>query len=172
MPSRLKRYQQTGQAHFLTFSCHRREPRLRSPERCDLFVEKLEQARQRFGLRIYAYVVMPEHIHLLLSEPDRGSLAGAIQSLKLSVTRSISGVGTTEPARFWEKRYYDRNIRNHEEFVEKLRYIHRNPVQRGLVERPEDWPWSSFRHYATGEIGVVEIESGWTARRREKERGG
>ena len=53
-------------------------------------------------------------------------------------------------------------------FVEKLRYIHRNPVQRGLVERPEDWKWSSFRHYISGEPGAVEIESEWTARHRER----
>jgi hypothetical protein len=51
--------------------------------------------------------------------------------------------------------------------VEKLRYIHRNPVKRELVARPEDWRWSSFRHYALGETGVVEIESQWTARKRE-----
>jgi putative transposase len=73
-----------------------------------------------------------------------------------------------EPARLWQSRYYDRNVRDHAEFVEKLRYIHRNPVKRGLVDRPEDWPWSSFRHYATGEKGAVEIESEWTARRRER----
>jgi len=52
--------------------------------------------------------------------------------------------------------------------MEKLDYRHRNPVQRGLVPRPEDWKWSSARHYATGEEGVVEIESRWTARRREQ----
>lgn len=52
--------------------------------------------------------------------------------------------------------------------MEKLRYIHRNPVKRGLVSRPEDWLWSSFRHYATGETDVVEIESQWTARKREQ----
>ena len=52
--------------------------------------------------------------------------------------------------------------------MEKLRYIHRNPVTRGLVERPGDWLWSSFRHYVTGADGVVQIESQWTARRREK----
>jgi len=51
--------------------------------------------------------------------------------------------------------------------VEKLRYIHRNPVKAGLCERPEDWEWSSFRHYATGCEGQVEIESEWTARKRE-----
>ena len=51
---------------------------------------------------------------------------------------------------------------------EKVHYIHQNPVRRGLVARPEDWKWSSFRHIATGEDGVVEIESQWTARKRER----
>ena len=52
--------------------------------------------------------------------------------------------------------------------VEKLRYMHRNPVKRGLVQKPEDWEWSSFRHYLSSEPGIVEIESEWTARRRER----
>jgi hypothetical protein len=60
------------------------------------------------------------------------------------------------------------NIRNHSQFVEKLRYIHRNPVKRELCARPEDWEWSSFRHYSTGCEGIVEIESEWTARKRER----
>jgi putative transposase len=68
---------------------------------------------------------------------------------------------------FWQARYYDFNVWSQRKFVEKLRYIHRNPVQRGLVERPEDWKWSSFRYYASGEPGTVEIESQWIARQRE-----
>jgi putative transposase len=52
--------------------------------------------------------------------------------------------------------------------VEELRYIHRNPVKRGLAKSPEDWAWSSFRHYLSGVEGVVEIESQWTARKREQ----
>jgi hypothetical protein len=69
---------------------------------------------------------------------------------------------------FWQKRYYDFNIRNYPQFVEKLRYIHRSPVKAGLCERPEDWEWSSFRYYATGCEGRVEIESEWTARKRQR----
>ena len=72
---------------------------------------------------------------------------------------------------FWQKRYYDHNVRDYEEFNEKLRYIHRNPVKRGLCERPEDWEWNSFRHHATGREGRVEIESEWTARKRERAAG-
>jgi len=58
-------------------------------------------------------------------------------------------------------------VRSYEKFVEKLRYIHRNPVKRGMCEKPEDWPWSSFCHYATGYQGRVEIESEWTVNQRE-----
>ena len=67
---------------------------------------------------------------------------------------------------FWQKRYYDRNVRDAVEFTVKLRYLHRNPVKRGLVKEPGNWKWSSFRHYALREIGIVEIESEWTARDR------
>ena len=100
---------------------------------------------------------MPEHVHLLLSEPKRGLLAVAIHFLKLSFSKRM-GTGI-----FWQKRYYDRNLRNEHEFKQKLRYIHRNPVRRGLVLEPADWTWSSFRHYALREKGAVEIESQWTA---------
>jgi hypothetical protein len=65
--------------------------------------------------------------------------------------------------------YYDFNVWSEKKFVEKLRYIHRNPVKRSLVKRPEDYLWSSFRHYACGEPSAVEIESQWTARKRQQE---
>ena len=108
---------------------------------------------------------MPEHVHLLVSEPERGTLAAAMQSLRQGVARTLA-LRASES--FWMERYYDFNVWSESRFVQKLRYIHRNPVSRGLVERPQDWPWSSFRHYLTGEVGPVEIESQWTARKREQ----
>ena len=117
---------------------------------------------------IFGYVVMPEHVHLLVSEPAHETLADAIHYLKLSFAKRLrSRRGAMEPKSFWQKRYYDRNVRDAEEFAVKLRYLHRNPVKRGLVKEPGDWKWSSFRHYALREVGVVEIESEWTARDRE-----
>jgi len=107
---------------------------------------------------------MPEHVHLLVSEPERGMLAQAMQSLKQGVARRLALRAADS---FWLERYYDFNVWNHHKFVEKLRYIHRNPVERGLVECPEDWAWSSFRHYLSGDLGTVEIESHWTVRRME-----
>ena len=127
----------------------------------------LRAGAAQFRLHLYGYVVMPEHVHLLLSEPPQDTLADALKSLKQGVSRRLIG----DAEHFWQKRYYDFNIRNYPQFVEKLRYIHRNPVKAGLCERPEDWEWSSFRHYATGCEGRVEIESEWTARKRERAAG-
>ena len=158
MPWGLKRYHQTSDLHFITFSCWRRQPLLASMEAKRRFELALEQARRRYGFFVAGYVVMPEHVHLLLSEPERGTLAAALQAVKQSVARRM----IAERPHFWQVRYYDFNVWSEKKRVEKLRYIHRNPVRRGLVEKPEDWPWSSFRQYATGEGGVVGVESWWT----------
>jgi putative transposase len=165
MPWGLKRFQQSRQLHFLTSSCFHRRPKLPNSSSRATFEHSLEQVRQQYGLLVYGYVVMPEHVHLLVSEPERETLARALQSLKQSVARRLA-LRAAEP--FWQARYYDFNVWSEKKFVEKLRYIHRNPVERGLVGRPEDWAWSSFRHYVTGEASPVEIESQWTARRRER----
>jgi REP-associated tyrosine transposase len=164
MPWGLKRYHQTRQLHFVTFSCYHRAPLLGTPQARDLFVHTLEKVRCWYGFWLLGYVVMPEHVHLLLSEPERQSLALALQMLKQMVSRKLVG----KSGHFWQERYYDFNVWSEQRQVEKLRYLHRNPVMRGLVWNPEDWRWSSFRHYLRGEVSVVEIESHWTARKREQ----
>jgi putative transposase len=111
-----------------------------------------KHARYRFD--VLGYAVMQEHVHLLVSEPGRGLLAGALQGLKLSVARRARA----RP--FWLPRYYDFNVRTDAKRLEKLNYMHWNPMKRGLVERPEDWQWSSYRYYQTGELGRVTIK-GW-----------
>src|SRR5450755_3484169 len=167
MPTGLKRFQQSGQTHFVTFSCYRRCQSFSDASAKRIFEVALERVRHSFRLCVYGYVVMPEHVHLLLNEPQRATLADAIKSLKQGVSRRLIG----DSLHFWQARYYDFNIRTYDQYVEKLRYIHRNPVRRGLCERPEDWEWSSFRQYATGCEGRVAIESEWTARKRERAEG-
>jgi hypothetical protein len=103
----------------------------------------------------------------LLNEPEQGMLADAIHWLKLSFAKRVPWLGDSHSGVFWQKRYHDRNVRDERQFTKKLRYLHRNPVKRGLVKQPGEWKWSSFRHYALREVGVVEIESEWTARDRE-----
>ena len=156
----LHRYQQAGDLHFITFSCYQRRPYLEHTSTRELFESALERMRTRYWFAVLGYVVMPEHVHLLMNEPKAGTLAGAIQALKLSVSVR------EHPKPFWQSRYYDFNVFSTARKTEKLRYLHRNPVTRGLVAKAEDWVWSSFRHYATGVEGTVEIESFRTAWKR------
>jgi putative transposase len=155
-PWGLNRFYESRQLHFLTFSCYHRRPNLGNIASRTIIESALERVRHQHGLCVYGYVVIPEHVHLLVNEPERGTLAQAMQSLKQDVAHSMA-LRAADP--FWQARYYDFNVWSECKFVEKLRYIHRNPVNRGLVVRPEDWAWSSFRHYLSGEEGPVEIES-------------
>ena len=162
MPSGLKRFQKAESLHFITFSCFHRLPLLQAPGAGEMVEAVLEQTRARHQGRVYAYVLMPEHVHLLVNEPPRILLAQLLKALKQTTSRKLRGAHE----KFWQERYYDSNVRGEKARSEVIRYIHRNPVARGLVEKAEDWAWSSFRHYATGAKGTVEIESQWTAFRR------
>ncbi len=164
MPRGLVHYRQAGGFHFLTFSCYKRHPLLADRSGYSVFEEELEKVRRRHRFCVAGYVVMPEHVHLLVSEPTDVLLSVAVQVLKQQVSRRPKKPGEL---RFWQRRYDDFNIRSRAKTIEKLKYMHRNPVHRGLVARPEDWSWSSFRHDLTGVLGKVEIESDWTAWRRE-----
>lgn len=158
----MKRFQRAESLHFVTFSCFHRLPLLETPGAKQTVEEVLEQTRARHQARIYAYVLMPEHVHLLANEPPMILLAQFLKAVKQVASRKLRG----PREKFWQDRYYDSNVRGEAAFSEVIRYIHRNPVKRGLVAKPEDWPWSSYRHYANGLAGTVEIESQWTAFQR------
>jgi putative transposase len=164
MPRGLHRHHGTVDLHFITFSCYQRRPFLATTRAKQLFEEALEKSRRHYDFFVVGYVIMPEHVHIPISEPEMDALATAIQSIKQSVTRNLKWSG-----HFWQARYYDFNVYSAKKRIEKLRYMHRNPVKRGLADRPEDWRWSSFEHYATGKEGLVEIESMWTALKRERQ---
>jgi len=86
----------------------------------------LENVRRWYGMSITGYVIMPEHVHLLVGEPERTRLSTAIQMLKQNVAREL-GVANGQ-LRFWQRRYYDFNVWTEAKRIEKLRYLHRNPV--------------------------------------------
>jgi putative transposase len=150
----LERRQVGGDLHFVTFSCFHRLGYLGNAGSRDLFEDALQKVGRSYRFDVVGHVVMPEHVHLLVSEPERELLSAALQGLKLSVSRRAR----TKP--FWLPRYYDFNVLTEEKRLEKLNYIHWNPMKRGLVDRPEDWRWSSYRYYQTGEQGRVTIK-GW-----------
>jgi len=169
MTEGLRRFYGGRDLHFLTFSCYQRQPLFNTTARRDLFLQILERMRRRYRFVVSGYVVMPEHVHLLVSEPQRATSSIAIQALKLGMVRSLEGgsigpmsrkrnetwgtpsvKGDKKSSRFWQARFYDFNVWTENKRIEKLRYIHRNPVARGLVASPEQWRWSSFRWYRSG----------------------
>ena len=170
MPTGLKRFYGGDHLHYITCSCYRRRPLLSTARRRDAFLRALEQVRRRYDFTVVGYVVMPEHLHLLISEPAEGDPSLVMKALKQRVARRLmrrkkrtsqSDLWSEPEAErhFWQKRFYDFNVWSRRKEVEKLRYMHRNPVKRGLVSSPELWRWSSFRAYAYGEKGLVEINA-------------
>jgi putative transposase len=168
MPRGLARYYGAGDLHFITCSCCERRAFLATPQRRDLFLQVLERMRRSYHFVVLGYVVMPEHFHLLICEPQRGNVSTVMQALKLSFTRrlraehrrrsSSPSESRSQPTHhMWQPRFYDFNVWTERKRIEKLRYMHRNPVQRGLVLEAKQWPWSSFRAHLYGEIGLVRI---------------
>jgi len=174
MRNRLQRLYGRGDLHFITFSCYRRRPLLGTPRARHQFVKILDQVRARHHFQLIGYVVMPEHVHLLLSEPERGSPSKVLQVLKQGVSRALrkrprksSSAQLTlrfAPAQpgapaFWQRRFYDFNVWSEKKLKEKLDYMHRNPVERKLVLHPQDWAWSSWSHYEKRETGLIWIDA-------------
>jgi putative transposase len=173
MRNPLKRYYGGGDLHFVTFSCYRRRPLLGTVRARDRFVKILDEVRKRHDFRLIGYVVMPEHVHLILSEPAKNNPSRALQVLKQKVARTLlrkrrktlAGQlslrfedAAGEERHFWQRRFYDFNIWSEKKLREKLEYIHANPVQRKLVVHPREWPWSSWGYYAKGEKGRIRID--------------
>lgn len=167
MPTGLKRYSGHDYLHFLTCSCYHRQPWLASPKRRDLFLQIFEEVRQCYQFVVVGYVVMPDHIHLLISEPERGTPSTVMQVVKQRFARRVPNRKRPNPKQaslwsehalhVWQKRFYDFHVWSERKRVEKLRYMHRNPVKEGLVQEPEQWVWSSYRSYAYEEAGTVKI---------------
>jgi REP-associated tyrosine transposase len=169
MPKGLRRRYGLQHLHFITCSCYRRLPLLSSVRARNAFVNILGQVRDRYQFKLAGYVVMPEHIHLLVSEPPNATPSKVMQVLKQRVSRRLRRRprkrANLQQLRLpfrqthdFLPRFYDFNVWSQRKFVEKLHYMHLNPMQRKLVSHPRDWPWSSFSFYAKKERGFVRID--------------
>ena len=164
LKNRLERRYGQRHLHFITCSCYRRRPLLGTARKRDVFLKILDEVRRRYHFSLVGYVVMPEHIHLLISEPKMGNPSTVMQALKQRVSRSLRRKGRGrdpnqlplwrdergEMRSFWQRRFYDFNVWSGKKRIEKLNYMHMNPVKRGLVEDPKMWVWSSYRFYQYG----------------------
>ncbi len=168
---RMKRIERLGDFRYLTFSTYHQLPLFQNDKLKDAFVAALDAMRSRCDIAIIAYVVMPEYVHVILfPRREEWMVSRSLHGLKRDFAKGVIARWRELKApilaritdamgrpRFWQPGGgYDRNVFPNGELVEKINYIHHNPVERGLVKRAIDWEWSSASWYATGEgmIGV------------------
>jgi len=176
MPRNLKRRYGHKDLHFITCSCYRRLPLFRSVRARNVFVRILAEVRAQYGFAVVGYVIMPEHVHLLIGEPRKGTPSTVMQVLKQRVSRELRrrkrrtlpgqlGLPFAKAERslpqFWQGRFHDFNVWSARKRTEKLEYMHQNPVKRGLVARPNDWEWSSSSAYAGRRTQLLPIDFEW-----------
>jgi putative transposase len=168
-PHRKKKvtYDIPGHAHFLTYSCFQQLALLSRDRSRGWVVNAVQEARSKFDFDLWAYVIMPEHVHLLIRpRQEQYQMKRILAALKRPVSAQakayLRATGNTAwlakltvkegeemVFRFWQAGGgYDHNLWNDRPILEVIDYIHANPVRRGLVARPTDWFWSSARFYA------------------------
>jgi len=165
MPTKLKRYYGRGDLHFLTFSCYRRLPLLRTARARNLFVHALGKIRERYGFLLVGYVVMPDHVHLLISEPPKVTPSVVMKALKQRVSRDLRKnkrrvleaqlrlpfmSADAGLSRFWQPRFYDFNVYSRRKKREKLEYMHANPVNRDWCGIPAGGCGAAFSFMRKG----------------------
>ena len=158
----LHRYEHRNEVRYLTCSCYKRLSLFQNDAIKDLFVEHLRMAQEDFDFRLYAWVLMPEHFHLLIRPANaEQTITPIIRRLKAGLAKRVIQrwheleapilrriIDDNNAIRFWQRGGgYDRNIYTDEELIEKIAYIHLNPVGRGLVTSPTEWKWSSAHAY-------------------------
>ena len=156
-----KRHNIPGHAHGLTFSCYRNRKFLLSERACQWLIESLEMARKKHNFSLWAFVFMPDHVHLLINPMDEEyNISDILKDIKTDAARkAVKYIKENKPAglsklstgqkyrkyRFWQKGGgYDRNIIKENTLMDSVRYIHNNPVRKALVDEPGKWYYSSY----------------------------
>jgi len=154
------RFDKESEYHFTTFSSYNKEHILTLPCLPETLLDNLRKIRTDFKIPVFGFVVMPNHMHIVWQIPCEIGISKIVKHFKGRTGKLIAGILRNEPGFnislitstsgrvcFWKKRFYDFNILTEEKFLEKLDYMHENPVRWGLVNNPADWPYSSFRSW-------------------------
>lgn len=128
--------------YFITIGAHMKRNLFQREGVAELMVATILKYRDAGEFELHEYVVLPNHVHLLLSINDQERLGRVIQVIKGGFSHSLRQNGIIVRA-VWEERYHDRRVRDNNEFAEFVRYIRQNPVQKGLVDSAEEYPYSS-----------------------------
>jgi len=185
--NRLLKFDDNSYVHFVTTGTFRNLPFFRNEECCRALLEELNYYSDKLDFTLAGYVIMPDHIHLLLwwdkTEKSDLSISRIIQAIKGTTARRIINLETSgsvehllrvasdsAPKNYkphkqnikyhlWKRGFYDLNIYTDEKLAEKLNYVHSNPVRAGLVSSPGDYKWSSYKHYSDNPVPEETVNS-------------
>ena len=158
MPLRHRDLQNSG-TFFITTSTYNKIVRFRKNEDFEIVLNNIEFYRIRDNITIHGYVVMPNHLHLLLTIPESGSISSFVRDMKKRIAFEYFCDRNLKSHKFWQNRFDDVYIYSEDVFRIKLNYIHNNPVKAGFVKKPEDWKYSSANYYSTTKTYIVEVHS-------------
>ena len=174
---KLVRFNFPNNIHFVTTSCYNRLPLFNSDDTKTIFAQSVIHIRNKYGFKLFGYVIMPEHVHILIQTGNDKTVSditrqvkqtcafNVLQTLKRNKTKSLLGklrkstggrIGNKYS--FWKPRFYDFNIYTVKKFKEKLDYCHKNPVTRELVNNPSAWRFSSYRNYYLNDDSIISID--------------
>ncbi|MFC1556662.1 transposase [candidate division KSB1 bacterium] len=170
----IKHYNVYGHAHELTFSCYKNQNFFHDDRVKLFFIEAVNNASEKHNFDVWAYVIMLNHVHLLICpRTDQYSISGILRTIKQSVSRrtkllyekeknhelrNMATGKSDKPFRFWQEGPgFDKNVVVSEAVMNMVTYIHNNPVRKGYVEKPEDWTWSSAKAWKDSENGKIII---------------
>jgi putative transposase len=168
---KIKHYDNLGHAHFITLIVNQHTPIFKGKFLCEIVVSALIFYRDKLNFRIWGYVIMPDHIHMVISFADNEErVIEFIRDFKKFVSKKVVEILKPEDKKaflldspkkrnhryqIWQKDFYDFNIFNEETLREKLNYIHYNPVRKGLADSPENYIYSSYRQYYVEESSLI-----------------
>ncbi|HCU58273.1 MAG TPA: transposase [Anaerolineaceae bacterium] len=157
----IRRYYQSDQIVFITQTVENRLPLFTHPEYVSLLKQVWRKTKERYPFTMLAYVILPDHFHLLIQPNEKNNFSQILHSMKMSFTLSHKRLLKVDtPLKFWQKRFWDHIIRSEMDLENHILYTHFNPVKHGYVQDPNDWENSSFHEWQQRD--VYSLQTDWS----------
>ena len=169
-----------GHVYYITTVVYNRLPIFARPSFVIPLIDSLNFYRYKRTFKLMGYVIMPDHIHLLIWPFGQSPMNDIMRDFKkftavriirqadvearadwLTAFATAGAETNRSDNKVWQDSYWDSNVYSDRYLRQKLNYMHRNPLRASLVEQPEDYPYSSYRNYMMGDDSLIEIDRNW-----------
>jgi len=153
----IRRCFEPGAAYFITNVTYKRKALFTEEKAINLLLLTIEYLKLSLDYRIFAFCILPEHIHFIIQPFGKYSLSYIMQLVKGNFSRRFNKMYDSG-GHIWQKRFYDEGIRGEGMLISKIEYIHNNPLKHGIVTDVDKFEYSSYHHYFNGKICLLKID--------------